>query len=415
MMGLGAAIRRAHRRWPCAPLAGLGRNGGTIPTQDHTKPAHYGAHRHWRALALSWSQAARQPRRALNFSAAGSVGLALAFAAPYVCADSPPVNEFESMTELPDNVVAALQTMQEHKKVAKEAVAAHDLPVAERAYLKALDSARLVDQMQTGGELNNLAEICRAQGKFEESARHLQEAIDIMTSVYGSDHGLVGFLTHNLGRVRKEQKTWGEARKAFESACQTRRETQEYPLLAESLLELSRTCTMLSDTVAATDAMRECVSVTETLSRKDIPGTAVIRRRMDLTKLLLKIQLPEEAEMMQRRGLMVLESRLAGTGGGIDGAASLADKKELNLARYTLAKTLALVGKHAEAAELFGQCLAWRVESVGQQHSSLRPVLMEWRASLVASGQNEKAEAIFRTHTLSPTSSQDAPKNSVIH
>ena len=87
---------------------------------------------------------------------------------------------------LPNDVKARLDELRAAKERAKRAASAGDWPAAERAYTDALAAARHIDQMQTGGALQNLAEVCRSQGKHDASAAHLEEDVALMQGVYGA-------------------------------------------------------------------------------------------------------------------------------------------------------------------------------------------------------------------------------------
>ena len=67
----------------------------------------------------------------------------------------------------------------------------------------------------------------------------------------GENHGLVGFLSHDLGRVRREQRDWREARRWFERAVAVRKATEEAAPLAESLAQLGSVCRASNDLAAA--------------------------------------------------------------------------------------------------------------------------------------------------------------------
>eukprot|EP01047_Picozoa_sp_COSAG01_P063639 COSAG01_NODE_8280_length_2846_cov_2.831452_4_plen_109_part_00 len=68
----------------------------------------------------------------------------------------------------------------------------------------------------------------------------------------------------------------------------------------------------------------------------------------------------------------------------------------MNLARFTLAKTLAELGKDAEAAEEYARCVEWQTAKVGAQHPSLRQQLLLLRGCLERSGQPEAAAEVQR-------------------
>ena len=91
----------------------------------------------------------------------------------------------------------------------------------------------------------------------------------------GENHGLVGFLSHDLGRVRREQRDWREARRWFERAVAVRKATEEAAPLAESLAQLGSVCRASNDLAAAAAAMEECVSLSETLPR-ELGGTNAV-------------------------------------------------------------------------------------------------------------------------------------------
>jgi tetratricopeptide (TPR) repeat protein len=244
-----------------------------------------------------------------------------------------------------------------------------------------------------GGELNNLAEICRQQGKYDASAAYFLEAVELMQSVYGEHHGLVGFLSHNLGRVRKDQKDWKEARRWFERAVAVRKATEEAAPLAESLAELSGVCARLPDLAAAVAAMEECVSVSETLPPDQCPVAAVVRRRWQLTQWLLKLGRTAHAENTQRNGLQyALERQEQSTSAR---HASRARIDAVQLSQWTLARTLVQLRKEAEAAPLFRAAIDRKVQGELQgddSHRTLRPMLSEYRAALVAARLHAQAE-----------------------
>jgi hypothetical protein len=59
--------------------------------------------------------------------------------------------------------------------------------------------------------------------------------------------------------------------------------------LAESLAGLSRVCAAMGEPEAAVATMEECVLVSATLPRRDCPAAALIARRFELTRLLLRL------------------------------------------------------------------------------------------------------------------------------
>jgi tetratricopeptide (TPR) repeat protein len=280
----------------------------------------------------------------LSTAAATSAGVILAFmtAEPAAAETGLPESAFGAMTQLPDSVVDALNELKAAKELAKAAVTQRDLPKAERAYIVALAAARHVDQMHTGGELNNLAEICRAQGKLEESAAYLEEAIQIMTAVYGQDHGLVGFMYHNLGKVRAQQKDWAASCQMFKLACTIRRDTNEMEPLANSYLELGRVCLDLGDQEGAATALGHCVTISEGL--QEVSAASLIGRRMEFTTVLLALGREHEAELTQRKGLLRLDAPVVK--GGV--ALSASAQKALNGARFTLANVRELMHRGAQ-------------------------------------------------------------------
>jgi tetratricopeptide (TPR) repeat protein len=302
---------------------------------------------------------------------------------------------FDTLTELPEDAKAFLDEIQRAKDRAKRAIDSNDLVAAEQAYLQALAAARKVDQMHTGGELNNLAEICRLQGKYDASAAYFLEAVELMHSVYGENHGLVGFLSHNLGRVRKDQKDWKEARRWYERAAAVRRSTEEAAPLAESLAELSGVCSRLTDLTAAVAAMEECISVSETLPPDQCSVTVVVRRRWQLTQWLLQLERTAHAETTQRNGLQYALERQ----GQRDTAqhASRTRIDAVQLSQWTLARTLVKLRKDTEAATVFRAAIDAKVagELQGNSlHRALRPMLNEYRDALVAARLHEQAEEV---------------------
>jgi tetratricopeptide (TPR) repeat protein len=172
--------------------------------------------------------------------------------------------------------------MQVAKAKAKFAINNHDMAAAESAYKEALAFAREVDDMHIAGELNNLAEICRSQGRLDESAAYLEEAEGIMVAMYGENHGLVGFLVHNLGRVRRQQKRWQDARTLHLRARAIREETQEAEPLSDTLWELAIIHRQLVEKEAAVEAFSACLAVSETLPAAVSPPTKLAGRRAAL-------------------------------------------------------------------------------------------------------------------------------------
>jgi hypothetical protein len=77
-------------------------------------------------------------------------------------------------------------------------------------------------------------------------------------------------------------------------------------------------------------------------------------------------------------------------------AAAAGSSQSVNLARFTLAKTLAELGKDAEAAEEYASCVEWQTAQVGAQHPSLRQQLLLLRGCLERSGQPEAAAEVQR-------------------
>ncbi len=302
---------------------------------------------------------------------------------------------FDTLTELPEDAKTFLDEIQKAKDRAKRAIDRNDLPAAEQAYLQALAAARKVDQMHTGGELNNLAEICRLQGKYDASATYFMEAVELMHSVYGENHGLVGFLSHNLGRVRKDQKDWKEARRWYERAAAVRRSTEEAAPLAESLAELSNVCSRLPDLPAAVAAMEECISVSETLPPDQCSVAVVVRRRWQLTQWLLQLGRTAHAETTQRNGLEHALERQ----GQRDTAqhASRTRIDAVQLSQWTLARTLVKLHKHAEAGTVFRAAIDAKIagELQGNNlHRALRPMLNEYHDALVAARLYKQAEEV---------------------
>jgi hypothetical protein len=70
-----------------------------------------------------------------------------------------------------DDVIEKLEAIKAIKARAKRALTARDLAAAEEAYTQCVALARTVDQMHIGGELNNLAEVCRLQVRGDRTAR----------------------------------------------------------------------------------------------------------------------------------------------------------------------------------------------------------------------------------------------------
>ena len=351
-----------------------------------------------KSLVTAADSGTAQRGRAALYCAAATAGFGVTLVSAYQPAqtaqDVSP-GPFDTLTELPDDAKAFLDEIQRAKDRAKRAIDSNDLAAAEQAYLQALAAARKVDQMHTGGELNNLAEICRLQGKYDASAAYFLEAVELMHSVYGEKHGLVGFLSHNLGRVRKDQKDWKEARRWYERAVAVRRSTEEAAPLAESLAELSGVCSRLSDLSAAVSAMEECISVSETLPPDQCSVAVVVRRRWQLTQWLLQLGRTAHAETTQRNGLQYALERQTRRE-----AASHASRTRIDavqLSQWTLARTLVKVRKDAEAANVFRAAIDAKIKGELQGndvHRALRPMLNEYRDALVAARLHEQAEDV---------------------
>ena len=346
------------------------------------------------AVAANAGGTARAARRGAAATAVLGVALASTPQAAQAAQDASP-GPFETLTELPEDAKAFLDEIQRAKDRAKRAIDGNDLAAAEQAYVQALAAARKVDQMHTGGELNNLAEVCRLQRKYDASAAYFLEAVELMHSVYGENHGLVGFLSHNLGRVRKDQKDWKEARRWYERAAAVRRSTEEAGPLAESLAELSGVCSRLADLTAAVAAMEECISVSETLPPDQCSVAVVVRRRWQLTQWLLQLGRTAHAETTQRNGLQYALERQ-----NQRDAAQPASRTRLDavqLSQWTLARTLAKLRKDNEAATVFRAAIDAKISGELQGndlHRGLRPMLNEYRDALVAARLHEQAEEV---------------------
>lgn len=347
------------------------------------------------AVAAHPGGTARAARRSAAAATAG-LGLALASirqAAQAAQGASP--GPFETLTELPEDAKAFLDEIQRAKDRAKRAIDANDLAAAEKAYVQALAAARKVDQMHTGGELNNLAEVCRLQGKYDASAAYFLEAVELMHSVYGENHGLVGFLSHNLGRVRKDQKDWKEARRWYERAAAVRRSTEEAGPLAESLADLSGVCSRLADLTAAAAAMEECISVSETLPPDQCSVAVIVRRRWQLTQWLLQLGRTAHAETTQRNGLQYALERQRQSDAAQPASRTRLDAVQLS--QWTLARTLTKLRKDTEAATVFRAAIDAIItgELQGNDlHRRLRPMLNEYRDALVAARLHDQAEEV---------------------
>lgn len=326
------------------------------------------------------------PRFRLRWSAACSATAVVAGGAALFAGSTPhgaaladaPIPEVQ-LNELPEDAKEALGAIHTAKAKAKEAMRVKDMPAAEEAYMEALEAARQVDDMHVAGQLNNLAEICRVQGKLDASAAHLEEACSIMSAMYGNDHGLVGFLVHNLGRVRRQQKKLPEAVALFQQARSIRELTQEAEPLADTLWELGVAHRALKQRAEAAEALAACLAVSETLPLEVCDTRKLMGRRMALTVALIDSGDPAEAERVQRSAAAAAADA-NGAGAG-----------EAVLARYALADTLAKVGQHAEAAALFGACVEARAARVGKEHRGLLPMLRQWERSLLAAGNAAEA------------------------
>ena len=194
----------------------------------------------------------------------------------------------------------------------------------------------------------------------------------------GENHGLVGFLSHDLGRVRREQRDWREARRWFERAVAVRKATEEAAPLAESLAQLGSVCRASNDLAAAAAAMEECVSLSETLPREQCSPVALVSRRWQLTQYLLELGRGDAAEATQRDGLAAARRAAASAPArqpGVDAP---------QLASWTLARTLRRLHKDGEAAEIFGACIEEKAAQLGRRHPALRPMLAEYRQALAA-------------------------------
>jgi len=163
--------------------------------------------------------------------------------------------------------------------------------------------------------INNLGCSLTSQGRFDESRKQLEEAIDLARLPENKDEPILGEAVNNLGLVFVQQKNWDAAVPLLREAVEVNRRLlgPNHPSLATNLDNLSQALAGKGDIAGAETAIRDALEVRRKLLGPEHPDVATSLHNL-ATVLYMRKDLPG-AESALRDALAILKSVRGATHG----------------------------------------------------------------------------------------------------
>ncbi|CAJ2640699.1 unnamed protein product [Trifolium pratense] len=181
---------------------------------------------------------------------------------------------------------------------------------AERLFVAAIQEAKEgfgEQDPHVASACNNLAELYRVKKAFDKAEPLYLEAIKILEESFGPDDVRVAVAVHNLGQFYVGQRMLEKARVSYERALKIKRRVLGYghSECSDTMYQIGMVLYLQGKERDAETIIKESISMLETGGEGE--SFVCIRRLRFLSQLYLKSNRLDEAEMIQRKILNIME------------------------------------------------------------------------------------------------------------
>ncbi len=237
---------------------------------------------------------------------------------------------------------------------------------------------------QVAANLNNLAELYRAQGQYEKAEPLYHWALEIGEKALGSEHPNVADSLNNLALLYYTQGQYAKAESLYERALAIREKalSPEHPAVAASLNSLAVLYVTQGQYAKAEPLYERALAIREKALGSEHPNVATILN--NLAELYHAQGQYAKAEPLFQRALAIFEKALGSEHPNV--------AQSLN----SLAAFYRGQGQYAKAEPLFQRALAIREKALGSEHPDVAQSLNSLAAFYHGQGQYAKAEPLFQ-------------------
>ena len=239
------------------------------------------------------------------------------------------------------------------------------------------------DHPSVATSLNNLAELLRAQGYFDEARPLYERSLGIREKSLGPDHPEVATSLNNLAALFLEEGQFDEARPLLERSLGIWEKSlgPDHPSVALSLNNLAELLSAQGQFEEARPLHERSLGIKEKSLGPDHPSVALSLN--NLAELLSAQGQLEEARPLYERSLRILEKSLG------------PDHPSVGTSLNNLAKLLSAQGQFEEARPLYERSLGIYEKSLGPDHPSVGTSLNNLAGLLSSLGQFEEARPLY--------------------
>lgn len=236
---------------------------------------------------------------------------------------------------------------------------------AEPLFLQALalrEETHGSESIQVAHTLNNLAALYAAQGRFAEAEKNYQRAIQIQENVLGSEDDSLGASLNNLALLYKQQNNFAAALPLFQRALNIWLKSlgAEHPHVATILNNLGAVCHAQGEFKEAESLFKQGLAIKEKALGSQHPEVATILS--NLAELYSDQKRYAEARPLFERMLAIDE-----TSWGPEHPEIASDLNQL-------ARVCEAQGDYTRAEECYQRALEIREKAFGPDHAQVRKI-----------------------------------------
>ncbi|XP_012572004.1 uncharacterized protein [Cicer arietinum] len=255
---------------------------------------------------------------------------------------------------------------------------------AERLFLSAIQEAKEgfgEQDPHVASACNNLAELYRVKKAFDKAEPLYLEAIKILEESFGPDDVRVAVAVHNLGQFYLGQRMLEKARVSYERALKIKRRVlgYEHSECSDTMYQIGMVLYLEGKEKDAEALIKDSISMLERSAEGE--SLVCIRRLRFLSQIYLKSHRLDEAEMVQRKILNIME--LSKGWNSLDTV----------IAAESLALTLHASSETKQSKELLERCLEVRKALLPSVHIQIGANLLHLaRVAILDSSQQKKSD-----------------------
>jgi len=240
------------------------------------------------------------------------------------------------------------------------------------------------DHLYAATTLNNLADLYRSQGKYEEAGPLYDICLGIYEKALGIDHPCIATVLNNIADLYFSKGNYEKAAKLYKSSLEILEKKLgiDHPSIARPIIDLAKLYFYQGEYEEAESFLERSLRIRETNLGKDHP--AIAENLNNFALLYVSQGKYEKAESLYKRCLGMYEKALG------------KDHPDVSATLDNLAKLYYTQGKYEEAEPLFKRSLGIRETKLGKDHPSVATTLNNLAGLYEVQGKYEEAEPLYK-------------------